>query len=181
MALVFIRGSDAGESHMKCTCDTEALRQKLDQEFPAYKYFGQVMTNRPSPSDPEFVSGDDLDAYFAGKTWKEFDAEYLANNPSDFVLLTAEAVCAFLAAWLWEASDCLDDYNEGRDALISMIALSGGSYWKEGFRLLTKRQRETIYRILECGADSIDEYQKQRGELDVALLSIRVNLASAPR
>ena len=68
---------------------------------------------------------DNLYLLLNGKKWTEFNPVYIASNPDDYVLLTAPALIAFWAAWLWWAVKDLGSPNPILDGLISHLCSTG--------------------------------------------------------
>ncbi len=100
------------------------LRHAIRAAFPVVAFQGQI-TNHDRPWSPdltadEAIHDDDMLVYEATKdrSWPEIPKHFLHEQPDGFVLLTNEALPAFLAAWLMCSLDEIDGDNNVREFIV---------------------------------------------------------------
>jgi hypothetical protein len=113
---------------------TQVLRDAIRRSFPAVAYEGRI-TNcdgawLPELTEENAIHDDDMFVYEAltGRTWPDIQKEFLLTQPDGFVLLTHEALVAYLAAWLMCALDDMDGENIVREFVIYSFSPSPDLY-----------------------------------------------------
>jgi hypothetical protein len=100
------------------------LRQAIVRSFPIVEHQGKI-TNcdgawLPELSEENAIHDDDMFVYEAltGRTWPEIPTRFLHEQPDGFVLLTDEALVAYLGAWLMCALEDMDGENIVREFVV---------------------------------------------------------------
>jgi hypothetical protein len=101
-----------------------ALRDAIRRAFPEVTYTGKVTRHDgawlPELTEENAIHDDDMFLYegLTGKKWTEISKQLLHDFPDGFVLLTDEALVAFLAAWLIRSLDHIDGENPVREFFV---------------------------------------------------------------
>jgi hypothetical protein len=102
----------------------KGLRDAVRRSFPVVAYEGKITTCDgawlPELTEENAIHDDDMIVYEAlkGRTWPEIPREFLGHQPDGFVLLTDQALVAYLAAWLMCALDDMEGENSVREFVI---------------------------------------------------------------
>lgn len=136
------------------------LRNAIRRSFPVVAYEGRI-TNcdgawLPELTEENAIHDDDKIVYEAltGRTWPDIPKEFLRKEPDGFVLLTNEALVAYLAAWLMCALDDMDGENIVREFVIYSFSPSHDQQPDmtpekiRKLRLLNSEQRATVRSLL---------------------------------
>ena len=148
-----------------------ALRDAVRRAFPEVTYTGKVTRHDgawlPELTEENAIHDDDMFLYegLTGKKWTEVPEKLLDAFPGDFVLLTDEALVAFLAAWLTRSLDNIDGENPVRE--FSVYAFSPGESstadLKIGLlRALNTEQRSTSWLSLQSASPPNSSESTQR-------------------
>ena len=134
-----------------------ALRDAIRRTFPEVTYTGKVTRHDgmwlPELTEENAIHDDDMFLYkgLIGKKWTEVPKQLLHDFPDGFVLLTDEALVAFLAAWLMRSLDDIDGENSVREYFVysfSREASSTADLKISRLRALTPGQRSSVRSLL---------------------------------
>jgi hypothetical protein len=101
-----------------------ALRDSIQRAFPVVAYTGQITRCDgawlPELTEENAIHDDDMFVYEALKDqkWTDVPKALLHTQPDGFVLLTDEALVAYLAAWLMCSLDDIEGENEVREFVV---------------------------------------------------------------
>ncbi len=123
-----------------------ALREMIKQTFPADRYAGPVTPYDPGPWAEELDEEQVLYETLKGRSWTEAPADFLQQYPDAYLMLTAEAFVAFLAAWLNYSLENMGGENEVREYLVYACSPPGES-WKV-LSPLNPRQRASVRALM---------------------------------
>jgi hypothetical protein len=109
------------------------LQNAILRAFPDVVFEGQITAHDGEwPDDiPEnriydgqVIYGDEMLLYegLQGHKWSDIPREFIEGMATDFVLLTSEALVAFIAAWLIRSLDNLAGKNDVRSYFINMLS-----------------------------------------------------------
>jgi hypothetical protein len=109
------------------------LQNAILREFPDVVFEGQITPhdggwpNEPTEDDiydGQVIYGDEMILYegLKGHKWSDIPREFIEGMALDFVLLTSEALVAFLAAWLMRSLENLTGENDVRTHFINMFS-----------------------------------------------------------
>lgn len=75
--------------------------------------------------DGQVLYGDEMFLYeeLKGHKWSEVSGEFLQGMATDFVLLTSEALVAYIAAWMMRSLENFTGENDVRSDFINMLSL----------------------------------------------------------
>jgi hypothetical protein len=137
---------------------TAALREAIRQAFPAMAYRGKITRHDgawlPELTEENAIHDDDMFAYEALKDrkWTDVTKTFLHEQPDGFVLLTDEALVAYLAAWLMCSLDEIEGKNTVREYVVYAFSPSGITSnvdFKTGLlRALSLEQRSVVRSLL---------------------------------
>jgi hypothetical protein len=139
------------------TSEIIALRDSVRRAFPEVTYAGKVTRHDgawlPELTEENAIHDDDMFLYegLIGKKWTEVPKQLLYNFPDGFVLLTDEALAAFLGAWLMRSLDHIDGENPVREFSVYAFSPGEGSTADLNIsflRALTPEQRSTVRSVL---------------------------------
>ena len=108
-----------------------ALRDSIVRVFPAIPYEGQVTHHDgawlPELTEENAIHDDDMFLYEAllGRKWSDVPRDFIYAMAGDWVLLTDEALVAFLAAWLVRSLENIDGENDVRESFVYAFSPSG--------------------------------------------------------
>jgi hypothetical protein len=147
-----------------------ALRDTIRRAFPTVTYTGKITRHDgvwlPELTEENAIHDDDKFVYEAlqGRKWTDVPKSFLHEQPDGFVLLTEEALVAFVAAWLMCSLDDIDGENNVREFLVYSFSpspnfLGGNTDFKVSrLRALSPEQRFVVRALLaefaECEVDS---------------------------
>lgn len=156
------------------------LRNALRQAFPMVAYSGPVTRHDgawlPALTEENAIHDDDMFLYegLKGKNWTEVSPELLHNLPDGFVLLTDEALAAFLPAWLMRSLDNILGENLVREFCIYAFSPSGSSVVDTKLRRLhplNSKQRAAVREILfEFAQNETNTFLKEHARAAVQLI-----------
>lgn len=101
-----------------------ALQDAIRHAFPAIPHAGKITCHDgawlPELTDENAIHDDDMFVYEAlsGRVWPEIEKEFLHTQADGYVLLTNEALRAYLGAWLVCSLDNIDSENNVREFLV---------------------------------------------------------------
>jgi hypothetical protein len=109
------------------------LRNAILRAFPDVVFEGQITLHDGEwPSKPDeddmyegqVIYGDEMLLYegLKGRKWSDIPREFLEGMAIDFVLLTSEALVAYIAAWLMRSLENLTGGNDVRTHFINMFS-----------------------------------------------------------
>jgi hypothetical protein len=133
-----------------------ALRDAIVRAFPSVPFQGQVTHHDgawlPDLTEKNAIHDDDMFLYEAlhGRKWSDVPRDFVYAMPGEFVLLTNEALVAFLASWLVRSLENMDGENEVRERFVyafSPIGTTKDSRVKR-FRALNFDQRALVRSLL---------------------------------
>lgn len=158
---------------------TIALRDAIRRAFPESVYSGRVTRHDgawlPDLTEENAIHDDDMFLYegLTGKKWTEVPKQLLNDFPCGFVLLTDEALVAFLASWLVRSLD-KDAENNVREFLVysfSPGASSPADLKMSRLRALSPGQRSTVRSLLaEVARREPSEFIRQHAASAVQLM-----------
>lgn len=156
------------------------LRNALREAFPVVAYSGPVTRHDgawlPALTEENAIHDDDMFLYegLKGKNWTEVSPELLQNFPDGFVLLTDEALVAFLPAWLMQSLDNILGENLVREFSIYAFSPSGSSVVDTKVHLLhalNSKQRAAVRGILcEFARNEMNAFLKEHARAAVQLI-----------
>jgi hypothetical protein len=129
------------------------LRKSICESFPSEPFTGKV-TPVDGEWTPELDDEETLYTELLGRRWTDVPIELIRKYPSGLGLLTDQAFCAFLPAWLTVSLDDLDGENEVREFAVYMFGpeRTGDSMslgrTRRWLRMLNGDQRRTLRSIL---------------------------------
>ena len=132
----------------------EALRQSIQRAFPAETYTGRITPYDDRLDNPDLDDEKDLHEALKGRRWTEIPQQLLQNQPDGYVLLTAEAFAAFIAAWLMRSLENIDGENEVRHFVVYAFSPKHDlvpdttAFVLHRLRALSPEQRETLRSLL---------------------------------
>lgn len=138
----------------------EVLRDSTRRSFPVVAYEGKITTCDgawlPELTEENAIHDDDMFVYEAlkGRAWPEIPKEFLGHQPDGFVLLTDEALVAYLAAWLMCALDDMEGENAVREFVIYSFSPSHDQQPDmtlekiRRLRMLNSEQRATVRSLM---------------------------------
>ncbi|HET9281618.1 MAG TPA: hypothetical protein VFR24_06615 [Candidatus Angelobacter sp.] len=105
------------------------LQNAILRAFPDVVFEGQITPhdgewpNEPTEEDfceGQVIYGDEMLLYegLKGQKWSDIPREFIQGMATDYVLLTSEALVAFIAAWLMRSLENLTGNNDVRDHFI---------------------------------------------------------------
>jgi hypothetical protein len=105
------------------------LKTAILRAFPDVVFEGKITPhdgewpNEPAEDDfceGQVIYGDEMLLYegLKGHRWSDIPSEFIQGMASDYVLLTSEALVAFIAAWLMHSLENLTGENIVRDLFI---------------------------------------------------------------
>lgn len=134
------------------------LRRAIQRAFPAERYTGCVTRHDgawlPELTEENAIHDDDKFLYEAlkGQKWTDVPREFLYAMPDGFVLLTEQALVAFLAAWLMTSLENMEGENLVREYLVYAFSPSGVTpntdFIIGELRALNTEQRSVIRLVL---------------------------------
>ncbi|HEY2168698.1 MAG TPA: hypothetical protein VGJ30_03675 [Candidatus Angelobacter sp.] len=109
------------------------LQNAILRAFPDVVFEGQITPhdgewpNEPTEHDiyeGQVIYGDEMLLYegLKGHKWSDIPREFIEGMVIDFVLLTSEALVAFIAAWLMRSLENLTGVNDVRRHFINMLS-----------------------------------------------------------
>jgi hypothetical protein len=110
------------------------LRNAILRAFPDVVFDGQItpydgewpdeVTEENAIYDGQVIYGDEMLLYegLKGHKWSDIPREFIQGMAIDFVLLTSEALVAFIAAWLMRSLENLAGESDVRDLFISTFS-----------------------------------------------------------
>ncbi len=128
-----------------------ALQNLIKNAFPPQRYEGEI-TPVDGESAPELDEEQTLYDALKGKDWTQVPDEVIGSNPDGVVLLSDEAFCAFLPAWLIRSLDLINGENEVRELIIYTLGGSGGEppsgRIQRRLQALSSDQREAVRQVV---------------------------------
>lgn len=108
------------------------LQNAILRAFPDVVFEGQITPhdgewpNEPTEDDiydGQVIYGDEMILYegLKGHKWSDIPRQFIEGMAMDFVLLTSEALAAFIAAWMMRSLENLAGDNEVRSDFINML------------------------------------------------------------
>ena len=100
------------------------LRDGIRRAFPTVPHTGNITRHDgawlPELTEENAIHDDDKFVYEAlkGRNWTDVPKRFLHEEPDGFVLLTEEALVAYLAAWLMCSLDDIDSENKVREFVV---------------------------------------------------------------
>jgi hypothetical protein len=110
------------------------LKNAILRAFPDVVFEGKIaphdgewpdeVTEETAIYEGQVIYGDEMLLYEAlkGHKWSDIPREFIQGMAIDFVLLTSEALIAFIAAWLMRSLENLTGKNDVRRDFISMFS-----------------------------------------------------------
>jgi hypothetical protein len=156
-----------------------ALRDSIVRVFPSIPFEGQVTYHDgawlPELTEKNAIHDDDKFLYEAlsGRKWSDVSRDFVYAMPGEFVLLTDEALIAFLAAWLVHSLENFDGRNEVREMFVyafSPIGTTRDSRVKR-LRALNFDQRALVRSLLvEFGQRERSDFIRRHAASAVELI-----------
>ena len=158
-----------------------ALRDSIVRVFPAIPYEGQVTHHDgawlPELTEENAIHDDDMFLYEAllGRKWSDVPRDFIYAMAGDWVLLTDEALVAFLAAWLVRSLENIDGENDVREMLVYAFSPIGTmptrDFIVKRLRALNLDQRALVRALLvEFGQRERSEYIRSHAASAVELI-----------
>jgi hypothetical protein len=158
-----------------------ALQDAIQRAFPAIPYTGKVTRCDgawlPELTEENAIHDDDKVLFEALKNrkWTDVPKQFLYEMPGDFVLLTNEALTAFLAAWLMCSLDNIAGENVVREYVVYAFSPSGVTpttdFITNQLRALNPEQGSVLRKLLaEFALREPSEFVKKRARDAVALI-----------
>lgn len=109
------------------------LQNAILRAFPDTMFDGQItphdgewpedVTEETAIYDGQVIYGDEMLLYegLKGRKWSDIPRQFIEGMAMDFVLLTSEALAAFIAAWMMRSLEDLAGENEVRSDFINML------------------------------------------------------------
>jgi hypothetical protein len=109
------------------------LKNAILRAFPDVVFDGQItrhdgewpeeVTEETAIYEGQVIYGDEMLLYkgLKGHRWSDISREFIEGMAMDFVLLTSEALAAFIAAWMMRSLENLAGENEVRSDFINML------------------------------------------------------------
>ncbi len=161
-----------------------ALRDSVPRVFPSFVYQGAVTRFDgewlPELTEENAILDDDKFLYeeLLGRQWTEVPRDVVHAIPALFVLLTHEALVAFLPAWIMGALEAINGKNEVREYFIYAFSPSQETSLKEFelgmLRALNADQRPLVRSLLMEFAQR-EESEYVRGQASAAVKFIDEN------
>ncbi|HEY2498939.1 MAG TPA: hypothetical protein VGK24_17890 [Candidatus Angelobacter sp.] len=110
------------------------LRNAILRAFPDVVFDGQItphdgewpveVTEETAIYEGQVIYGDEMLLYegLKGHKWSDISREFIEGMATDFVLLTSEALVAFIAAWLMRSLENFAGKNDVRSDFINMLS-----------------------------------------------------------
>jgi hypothetical protein len=110
------------------------LRNAILRAFPDVVFDGQItphdgewpgeVTEKTAIYEGQVIYGDEMLLYegLKGHKWSDIPREFIEGMAPDFVLLTSEALVAFIAAWLMRSLENFAGKNDVRSDFINMLS-----------------------------------------------------------
>jgi hypothetical protein len=142
------------------------LQDAIRAAFPAVAYTGAITrhdgTWLPELTEENAIPDDDKFVYEAlvNRSWIDVSRKFLDDEPDGFVLLTSEALPAFLAAWLMRSLDEPGGENKVREFLVYAFspspsyAADNNAYTASLIKSLNPSQRFVVRSLLAEFCDS---------------------------
>ncbi len=177
------------EKHEQESGRIVTLSDAIRRTFPAVAYTGKITRHDgiwlPELTAENAIHDDDEFVYEALKDrkWTDVSKTFLHEQPDGFVLLTNEALVAFLAAWLMCSLDDIDGENNVREFLIYAFSPSGMSpnidFKVSLLRALSPDQRSVVRLLLaEFAQGEASDFVREYAATAVRLID---SLPAAPR
>ncbi len=158
-----------------------ALQDAIQRAFPAIPYTGKVTRCDgawlPELTEENAIHDDDkfLFEELKNRKWTDVPKKFLYEMPGDFVLLTDEALKAFLAAWLVCCLDNIAGENIAREYVVYAFSPSGVTpttdFTINQLRALDLEQRSVLRALLgEFALREPSEFIKKRAGDAVELI-----------
>ncbi len=158
-----------------------ALQDAIQRAFPAIPYTGKVTRCDgawlPELTEENAIHDDDKFLFEALKNrkWTDVPEKFVYEMPGEFVLLTDEALRAFLAAWLVRSLDNIAGENVVREYVVYAFSPSGVTpttdFTINQLRALNPEQRSVLRALLaEFALDEPSEFIRKRAEDAVELI-----------
>ncbi len=166
-----------------------ALQDAIRHAFPAIPYTGKITRCDgawlPELTEENAIHDDDkfLFEELNNRKWTDVPKKFLYKMPGDFVLLTNEALTAFLAAWLICSLDNIEDENVVREYVVYAFSPSGITPTRDfiirQLYALNPEQRSVLRVLLaEFALHGPSEFLKKRAVDAVELID---SLTESPR
>lgn len=149
------------------------LRMAIQRAFPAVPYTGSITRHDgawlPELTEENAIHDDDefLCEALKGRKWTDVPKDFLYAMPGDFVLLTEQALVAFLAAWLMSSLENIEGDNLVRECLVYAFSPTGvtptADFIRTHLRALSPEQQAVVRSLLEefSRAEHSDYIRKQ--------------------
>ena len=110
------------------------LKNAILRAFPDVVFDGQItphdgewpdeVTEETAIYEGQVIYGDEMLLYegLKGHKWSDIPREFIEGMATDFVLLTSEALVAFIAAWLMRSLENFAGNNDVRSDFINMLS-----------------------------------------------------------
>jgi hypothetical protein len=158
-----------------------ALRDSIVRVFPSIPYTGQVTPHDgawlPELTEENAIHDDDMLLYEAlhGRKWSDVPRDFIYAMAGDFVLLTDEALVAFLAAWLVRSLENIDGKNWVREMFVYSFSPIGTMPTRDlivkHLRALNLDQRALVRALLvEFGQRERSEFIRRHAASAVELI-----------
>jgi len=158
-----------------------ALRDSIVRVFPSTAFEGQVTYHDgawlPELTEENAIHDDDMFLYEAlhGRKWTDVSKDFVYAMPGEFVLLTDEALVAFLAAWLVRSLENIDGENEVRERFVYSFSPIGKmptrDFIVKHLRALNFDQRALVRSLLiEFGQRERSEFIRRHAVSAVELI-----------
>ena len=110
------------------------LKNAILRAFPDVVFDGQItphdgewpdeVTEETAIYEGQVIYGDEMLLYegLKGHKWSDIPREFIEGMATDFVLLTSEALVAFIAAWLMRSLENFAGKNDVRSDFINMLS-----------------------------------------------------------
>jgi hypothetical protein len=110
------------------------LQNAILREFPDVVFEGKITPHDGEwPNEPteenaiyegQVIYGDEMLLYegLKGHKWSDIPRKFIEGMATDFVLLTSEALVAFIAAWLMRSLENFAGKNDVRSDFINMLS-----------------------------------------------------------
>jgi hypothetical protein len=153
------------------------LRESIRHTFPAEIFTQSITPCDQTRDDPELDEEKYLYESLKGRKWTEVPPQVLTNQPDGYMLLTAEAFKALLAAWLIRSLDNIDSENEVRDLVVYAFSPKHDmvpdttDFILHRLRALSAEQRDTLHSLLlEFAERDSSAFQRKLAAEAVALI-----------
>jgi hypothetical protein len=158
-----------------------ALQGDILRAFPDVTYTGKVTRFDgawlPDLTEENALLDDDKFLYeeLYGRKWSDVSQEFVRKMPGEFVLLTKQALVAFLAAWLMCSLEDMNGENSVREGLVFTFAPGEDprltDFVRDQLQALNSEQRSVVRSLLaEFSRSEGSEFVRERASQAVKLI-----------